>query len=85
MAHYEIVFRKSVAKDLRGIPGKDVSMILKAIEGLRTDPRPPQAEKLTDREQYRLRQGRYRILYEITDTRLTITVVKVAHRREVYQ
>jgi mRNA interferase RelE/StbE len=85
MAHYEIVFRKSVAKDLRGIPGKDVSMILKTIEGLRTDPRPPQAEKLTDREQYRLRQGRYRILYEIADTRLTITVVKIAYRREAYR
>ncbi|MBE0645817.1 MAG: type II toxin-antitoxin system RelE/ParE family toxin [Bacteroidetes bacterium] len=82
MAHYEIVFRKSVAKDLRGLPARDVQMILKAVDSLRTDPRPQQAEKLTDREQYRLRQGRYRVLYEVLDKGLIITVVKVAHRRE---
>ncbi|MBN1448283.1 MAG: type II toxin-antitoxin system RelE/ParE family toxin [Bacteroidetes bacterium] len=84
MASYEIVFRKSALKDLRRLPKRDVAMIMEAIAGLRDDPRPQQAQKLTDQERYRLRKGRYRILYEIEDARLSITVVKIAHRKEAY-
>lgn len=84
MAGYEIVFRKSVLKDLRKIPPADARLIMQTIESLRENPRPPQSQKLTSREQYRLRRGRYRILYEIQDIRLTIIVVKVAHRKTAY-
>ncbi|MGH8154619.1 MAG: type II toxin-antitoxin system RelE family toxin [Rhodanobacteraceae bacterium] len=84
MARFEIVFRRSVAKDLRPIPNKDVTRILKCIERLRDDPRPPGAVKLSAQERYRIRQGVYRILYEIEDERLVV-VVKVGHRREVYR
>ncbi|MCB2203326.1 type II toxin-antitoxin system mRNA interferase toxin, RelE/StbE family [bacterium] len=83
MANYELRFRKSVLKDLRSIPSKDVSMLLRAIERLSTDPRPPQSQKLTAREQYRLRNGQYRILYEIEDARVVIVVVRIAHRKDV--
>ncbi len=84
MANYDIVFRRSALKDLRRFPGRDVALIMRAIEGLRVEPRPPQAQKLTDQERWRLRKGRYRILYEITDVQLIIIVVKIAHRKEAY-
>ena len=85
MARYRLLFKKSVAKDLRGIPKKDVKRVLKRIESLSDDPRPAGCEKLTDQERYRLRQGVYRILYEIQDDGPTVLVVKVAKRSEVYR
>jgi mRNA interferase RelE/StbE len=84
MGKYEIVVRKSVLKDLRTIPKKDVKRILRRIESLRTEPRPSGCEKLSGQERYRLRQGTYRILYEISDTKLIVTVVKIGHRKNVY-
>ena len=85
MASYEIVFKASVAKDLRAIPKRDVARILARIDALAADPRPPEARKLSGEEKYRLRQGDYRILYAIDDTVITVTVVKVGHRRDVYR
>jgi mRNA interferase RelE/StbE len=55
------------------------------IEALAEDPRPPGCEKLTGQQRYRLRQGRYRILYPIQDDELTIWVVKVGHRKDIYR
>ncbi|MCC5866147.1 MAG: type II toxin-antitoxin system RelE/ParE family toxin [Wenzhouxiangella sp.] len=85
MERYRLEFRRSVAKDLRAIPKKDLQRILKRIEALPDDPRPAGCEKLSGLERYRLRQGQYRILYEIVDEKLLITVVKVGHRRSVYK
>ena len=85
MAAYKIFFRKSVQKDFEAIPKKDLRRILKRIDDLANDPRPPGFEKLTGQERYRLRQGIYRILYSIQDDELTIWVVKVGHRKEVYR
>lgn len=85
MASYELVFRRSVSRDLRSIPKRDVARILERIRKLASDPRPPGCEKLTGQERYRIRQGVYRILYEIEDACVTVTVVKVAHRREAYR
>ena len=85
MASYELVFRKSVAKDLRALPKADVAKILQRIRSLATDPRPAGCEKLSSQERYRIRQGRYRIVYEIEDRRLVVLVVKIAHRKDVYR
>ena len=85
MARYRIVFKNSFAKDLRAIPKKDVARILRRIDALAGDPRPAGTEKLSAQERYRVRQGVYRILYEIADTELIVTVVKVGHSREVYR
>jgi mRNA interferase RelE/StbE len=85
MASYEIVFKTSVAKDLRRIPNHDVKRILDRIDALTENPRPEGCVKLSGLERYRVRQGVYRIVYEISDTELIVQVVKVAHRREVYQ
>lgn len=85
MARYDLVFKKSVARDLRDIPKKDVARILKCFDAIAGDPRGPGCEKLTGRDRYRVRQGTYRILYEIQDDVLVVIVVRVGHRREVYR
>ena len=55
------------------------------IDSLRKNPRGEGAIKLSGQERYRVRQGAYRILYEIQDTELLVFVVKIAHRSEVYK
>jgi mRNA interferase RelE/StbE len=85
MASYELVFKKSVAKDLRAFPNQDVKRIMQRIRTLADDPRPAGCEKLSGQERYRVRQGVYRIVYEIEDDKLTVLVVKVGHRRDVYR
>lgn len=85
MASYKLVFRKSVSKDLRFIPNKDVARILRRIEGLQDNPRPDDSEKLSGQERYRIREGAYRVIYELEDERLVVTVVKVGHRKNVYK
>ncbi len=67
MAQYSVTVKKSVAKDLSGLPKKDVRRILAAIQALADQPRPPGSKKLSGQERYRLRQGNYRILYSIED------------------
>lgn len=84
MAKYEIVFKRSVYKDLKPIPNADVKHILKRIDLLVGDPRGPGCEKLSGQERYRVRQGVYRIVYEIEDNRLIVTVVNIGHRGQVY-
>ena len=85
MARYRLIFKKSVAKDLRDVPGKDVARILKRIKALSGDPRAPGCERLSGQERYRVRQGAYRIIYEIEDDVLVVVVVKVGHRSGVYR
>ena len=85
MANYKLVVKKSVAKDLRGIPNKEVEKILKLINLLCENPRSEGCIKLSGQERYRVRQGNYRIIYEIQDAELVILIVKIAHRGEVYQ
>jgi mRNA interferase RelE/StbE len=85
MGKFSLVFKKSVAKDLRALPIKDVHRILNCFEQLAENPRPPGCEKLSGQERYRMRQGIYRIVYEIQDDVLKVVVVKVGHRRAVYR
>ncbi len=85
MVRYEIRFKASVARDLRGIPKLDVRRILDRVDRLREDPRPAGSEKLSGRELYRIRQGIYRIIYSIDETEVVVEVVKIGHRRQVYR
>jgi len=84
MAKYKVTFKKSVAKDLRGIPNQQVSNILKRIERLSENPRAEGCIKLSGLDRYRVKQGLYRIVYEIIDNRLVVQIVKVGHRSSVY-
>ncbi len=85
MAEYKVYFKTSVEKDFSAIPKKDLQKILRRIGMLSKDPRPYGHEKLTGRERYRIRQGWYRIVYSIQDKELTIWVVKVGHRKDIYR
>ncbi|NWF92439.1 MAG: type II toxin-antitoxin system RelE/ParE family toxin [Syntrophaceae bacterium] len=85
MAAYKVLFKASVEKDLITIPKKDLKKILKRIEEFANNPRPSSCEKLAGQERYRLRQGRYRIAYSIQDVELTVCVVKVGHRKDIYR
>jgi mRNA interferase RelE/StbE len=85
MAKYKITFKKSVSKDLRSIPNKEVVKILHCIESLAENPRAEGCIKLSGQENYRVRQGLYRIVYEIRDKVLVVNVIKVAHRSSVYK
>ncbi len=84
MASYKLTFKKSVAKDLRPTPKRDLTRILKRIETLTQNPRPEGCEKLSGQERYRVRHGVYRIIYEIFDRELVVMVVKVGRRQAVY-
>jgi mRNA interferase RelE/StbE len=79
MAKYKITFKKSVAKDLRVIPKNDIQKILSKIDSLFENPRDEGCIKLSAKESYRVRQGLYRIIYEIKDSLLVVNVVNVAN------
>ncbi len=85
MAEYKIYFKESVEKDFRAIPKEYLQKRLLRIDELARNPRPRGHEKLTGQEKYRIRQGEYRTVYSIQDKELTIWVVKVAHRKDVYR
>jgi mRNA interferase RelE/StbE len=85
MAAYKLCFRESVEKDFAGIPKSDLKKILQRIKTLAEDPRPLGCEKLTGQDRYRVRQGRYRILYSIQDQELTVWVVKIGRRKDIYR
>ena len=85
MESYKVYFRKSAAKELEKLPKAALRKIIKKIERLSDEPRPAGREKLSGQELYRVRQGDYRIVYSIQDNELTIWVIKVGHRKDIYK
>ena len=85
MAAYSIYFRNSVEKDLARLPKREVSRLMERILALATDPRPPGCEKLSGQERYRVRQGKHRINCSVQDKELTVWIVKIGHRKDVYR
>lgn len=86
MGRYRLLIKASAAKELRAIPNKrDRQRIVKRIQGLENDPRPPGSQKLSGREKYRIRQGAYRIVYSVEKEKLVVYVVKIGHRKDVYR
>ena len=85
MVEFEILFKESVWKDLKKVPKNHLKRILSRIEKLKYNPRPNGCEKLTGQELYRVRQGKYRIVYSIQDNELTIWIIKVGHRSSIYR
>ena len=85
MANFKIYFRKSAAKEFKGLPNPALQKVIKRIAALSSEPRPIGCEKLTGQEYYRIRQGNYRIIYSIQDNELTVWVVKVSPRKDIYR
>lgn len=85
MASYRIYLRKSAAKELKKLPKPTIQKVIKRIESLTIEPRPIDCVKLTGQELYRIRQGSYRIVYSIQDAVLTVWVIKISHRKDIYK
>ncbi len=84
MAKYSIRFKGPVTKDLRNIPNANVKRILSKINDLTMNPRGIDCVRQSSLERYRVRQGLYRIIYEIKDEELVVRVIKVGHRSSIY-
>jgi len=85
MGNYRIVIKKSAAREIEKIQKKDRIRIVEKIRSLSGDPHPSGSKKLSGQDKYRIRQGSYRILYQVIDDELVINVVKVGHRRDIYK
>ena len=85
MANYKVLITRSASKEIEAVPIKDRRRIIEKIRGLGDDPRPMGVEKLSGDDKYRLRQGDFRILYEIQDRELIVTIVRIGNRRDVYR
>jgi mRNA interferase RelE/StbE len=82
---YQIIILPAAEKSLSNLPKKMQLRIQGAITTLESNPIPPVAKKLVGRDNYRLRVSDYRIVYSIHENILTVKVVSVGHRREVYR
>ncbi len=85
MASYKIEFKKSAVKELKALPKPYLKAVTEAIGALASNPRPEGSIKLSGAEAYRIRIGVYRVVYEIRDDVLVVTVIRIGHRKEVYR
>ena len=86
MGSYSLEVKRSAVRELEDLPTrKDRRLVVDRISELAGKPRPPGSEKLVGGDRYRVRQGSYRIVYEIDDAARVVRIVRVAHRREVYR
>ncbi len=86
MAKYSVRIKQSAVKELESVATQaDRKRIIRRIEKLADEPQPRGAKKLSGSELYRIRQGRYRILYSIEDPELVIYVIRIADRKTIYQ
>ena len=87
MAEYRILIKSSAAKEIEAVDAKvERQRIIARIRVLAQDPRAQGSEKLAGyADRYRVRQGRFRIIYLIDDQRSEVTIFKVGHRKDVYR
>lgn len=86
MGKSRLLIKPSAVKEIEAIPFKrERQKLISCLAKLAENPRPFGSEKLSGQEKYRVRQGRYRILYSIEDQNLLVYVVKVGHRKDVYR
>lgn len=83
--HYALVILPKVHKQLAAIPKARREKLGQAIDALAFNPRPVGCKKLVGDIMYRIRVGDYRIIYNIDDKIITVTVTKAAHRRDAYR
>jgi mRNA interferase RelE/StbE len=85
MGSYNIEWKHSATRELRKLPRQAVLRILQAVEQLATEPYPPGVRKLVGSERtYRIRVGDYRIVYSVLSSTLIIQILRVGHRRDIY-
>ena len=86
MNTYTIRYARAAEKDLERLPAQIVQRIQDAIVGLAANPRPSGYKKLkNDEDTYRVRVGKYRVLYEIHDDLVVVLIVRIQHRKDAYR
>ncbi|MGB5287453.1 MAG: type II toxin-antitoxin system RelE/ParE family toxin [Ignavibacteriaceae bacterium] len=85
MEKYKIEIKKSAVKEIKDLPSPYLINIVDKISSLSNNPRPEGSTKLFSEEKYRLRIGRYRVIYEIKDKLKSVIIYKVSHRKDVYR
>jgi mRNA interferase RelE/StbE len=85
MARYRVELTSAAARELRKLDRQDADRVTAAIRKLEDDPRPHGATKLSGRGEYRIRVGDHRVIYEIDDSKVVVTVIKIGNRRDVYK
>ena len=86
MASYKLSLRRSAEKELRAVSSPHLRKVIDKIQSLSENPRPHGTQMLKGDDRYfRIRQGDWRIIYEVDDNAREITVTKIGHRREVYE
>lgn len=85
MSEYQIEFTKEASKQLKKLPKEEQARIQTKIDGLVDNPRPDGVVKLKGLESYRIRVGSYRVVYDIFDEVLVISIIQVGHRKDVYR
>ncbi len=85
MASYKVEWKRSAVKELRDLPKDAVERISKAVEQLSENPYPVGVRKLVGSEHtYRIREGNYRVLYTVTASSMVVQIIRVGHRKAVY-
>jgi mRNA interferase RelE/StbE len=84
MPEYKIVLTKTAQKQLDKLPDSVVEILSVVILSLVDDPRPIGCKKLKGRDGWRIRQGNYRIIYDILEEILVVDIIAVGHRKDVY-
>ena len=83
---YHVEIKNSAAKEIAALPKRVQRRVFSIIEGLADKPRPQSVRKLTGSgDYYRLRVGDYRIVYHIEDDVLTVLIIRVGHRKDIYR
>ncbi len=86
MNSYVVEVKPSARKELEDLPDKVLERVIRKMEFLRHDPRPPGCKKLKGyKDQWRIRVGDWRVLYIIDDAAKLVSVTRIGHRREVYE
>ncbi len=86
MDSFRISWKPSATRELKRLPKEVVVRIVRAVEELAANPRPPGATKIVGSQHtYRLRQGDYRVVYNVLTQEVVIEVIRVGHRRDVYR
>lgn len=86
MTTYQVLLRRGAEKDLERLDSKIRERVIASILTLRDNPRPPGCRKLSGSDNdWRIRVGDYRVLYEITDQIRIVSVNRIRHRREAYR
>jgi mRNA interferase RelE/StbE len=82
---YTIQYARPARKELEALPAEIQERIVDAIDSLRDDPRPRGSKKLKGSDNYRIRVGHYRVVYEILEKTVVVLIVRVTHRKDAYR